>query len=229
VSNNIFTAVITAPRPKFQTLHDTLASLQDAGFDPPLVIHDEHQAGCYVTWRLAARWALHYHVHQLGFYDFILICEDDIELAAGLRQWLQHEFAPPNWLKDRRRFVASLYTARCNHRDVPGWHAADRLPKQASGALALLFPVKVLSDFLADPPHPEWADRTDHAVGLFCREKEIPFLFHSPSLVRHTDPSHTNSALVTPGGRIEDRQCEEFAGFIHSSISNGGGSGRSMS
>lgn len=207
---NILPVVITASRPQKTTLPDTLSSLQQAGFIPPIVVNDSERRGCYWNWRRAAYCAIEHSRTCSVTFNYALLCEDDVALSLGLRRWLDEDHHWPIQSDFRHRFVASLYTARQNHREAPGWFHATRLPKQASGALATLWPVHVLREFTEHVPHPEWDNRTDHAIGLFCRNRQVPYLLHSPSLVRHTAVHHGHSALRSPGGRVEDRQCQEF-------------------
>lgn len=203
----ILTAVISAPRPR-PTLPAALASLARAGFRAPVVVYDTDRLGCYFTWRRAAeRLLADYFDHRYRWARFGLIFEDDAQPAPGLFRQLVGQ-----WQDWPERCCASLYTARPNHREAGGWHRVARLPHDALGAVAYLLPIPVLLDFMRAPPHPEWPDGTDHAMGLFCRDREIPYLCHSPSLVRHLAVGHENSALSHPGGLLENRQCAAFAG-----------------
>jgi hypothetical protein len=198
----IITAVITARRPK-PTLSATIESLSRAGWQAPVVYFDAASDGCYVNWRRAACNALaRWHDWGQPTNTWGAIFEDDIDIASSA---LAHFYSIAY-----RRCVVSLYTAAHNHVDGAGWHEITSLPRMASGALAILMPLELIRTFMESPPHPEWRDRTDHAIGLFCRATDISWMTHSPSLVRHTAVEHSNSALRDPGGTVAGRQCKEF-------------------
>ncbi len=199
----IITAVITARRPK-PTLSATLESLARAGLPAPVVYVDVARDGCYVNWRRAACGTLAQWVdYGRPVNTWAAVFEDDIEVAVSAMHYLsgvQH-----------RRSVVSLYTAAHNHSSGAGWHEITDLPRLASGALAIMMPMELMHTFMQSPPRPEWRDRTDHAIGLFCRATSTRWFTHSPSLVRHTAVEYENSALADPGGTLECRQCREFA------------------
>lgn len=210
-------AVISAPRPN-PTIGDTLASLTAAGYSDVTVFYDGESRGCYLHFRRVIEylWRETLLVSQTVCVDmqwiprgtkpqYFLVCEDDVRFTVDLRKWLDSQRFEP-------RAIYSLYTAPINHnKQRSGWHRAERLPKQASGALAYLIPLDVVYWLVRSWPHTEWADRTDHAIGLFCRDHRVDYYTHTPSLASHLAVSHENSALESPGGTIEGRQCVEFA------------------
>lgn len=207
--SQIATLILSAPRPN-PTFPSTLQSLTRNLWLIPYVSYDYSRTGCYRNWRHAAEFVIRELFEKSVTH--LLIFEDDIEIAVS-PTWLLSQIR--HHLPRDGRWITSLYTAACVPPPKrPGWFTAERLPKHASGALATLWPVGILNQFLGDPPHPEWTDRTDHAIGLFCRDQRIPYLMHSPSIVRHTAVGHDNSALIKPGGREEDRQCRTWLGDL---------------
>lgn len=160
--------------------------------------------GCYVNWRWAAGGTLaQWADYGRPVHTWAAIFEDDIEVADNVLHRIS-SLAPGG-------FIASLYTAAHNHISGAGWHEVTELPRLASRALAIMMPMELIQTFMQSPPRPEWRDRTDHAIGLFCRATSTRWFTHSPSLVRHTAVEYENSALADPGGTLECRQCREFA------------------
>lgn len=217
--------VITAPRPIY-TLPETLSSLHAAGWEGPAVfaelgaitsvvdrdsgktieypyleVHRDEAPGCYRNWRFALRCILNGLKTLPGGFDppdFILLCEDDIRVAKGTKEYLE-KHRPP------RDGILSLYAAAPNHSEKVGWNRLFNLPRGVYGALAIMMTPAIAEKFLAAAPHPEWAHMTDLAIGLFCRDNKIPFYCHSPSLAQHF--GHV-STFSDPGGIDAARQAK---------------------
>lgn len=216
---NIECAVQTAPRAKPRLL-ETLAALARAGFPSPLVVADYAGRGCYQTYLrtmlLLARTA--------SDADYWLICEDDIEPAAGLDVWLSsdHSHLP---VEPGEMGLISLYTCASNHRTGrTGWNVIERLPHHTHiaipwGALAYLWPVSLAMEYLASPRKPTDREGTDHHVGVWLRERGIPAYCHSPSLVRHTGiVPWSDTSLACKLASDADRQCAEWVPDLSQAI-----------
>lgn len=183
----------------------TRASLAKAGWPNSLVYSDHYRRGPYPSFV----GLLKFLVDQCdgeGPHSphWILICQDDIEISAGLRWRLEANGLPYG--------VVSLFTAAGNHRpDSPGWNQV-KTPQRAWGAQALIFTPGLARRFVADPPNIDWTRKVDHCVGLFCRRENVPLWCHSPSFVRHVgkDESTLADFRGEVAGRDEDRDCAEW-------------------
>ncbi len=130
------------------------------------------------------------------------VFQDDVKLTRNLRAWLETVGLWPS----PRVAVLSLYTAAVNHRERPGWHRCEDLPRRAHGALAYVFPPHAARDFLAKPPPSNTWGQQDYWVGRWCRDAGLEYWMHSPSFVRHVGEVSTIQTLALD----EYRQCREF-------------------
>ena len=189
---NWVVGVITCPRDT-PTLKATLDSLERAGWPYAGVLHDKAKDGCYRTWR------------KLGTLlcdlpcDYVLMCEDDLQITTGLRAHLEQGMP---------QGVVSLYTGAVNHGE-PGWNQVTKLPKNCHGALATIWTPDLLKTFLQYDRSGEFRNGTDTLIGMWCRNSGIPYWTHTPSFVRHTgvtsaiDPSWDTA-------QSQYRQCKEW-------------------
>lgn len=182
---------LTAPR-KQATLAVSLTSLRAAGFAPDVILDDVERKGCWQNWLAVLRRLL----SIAPDVERYLVTEDDALFSVGLRDYLDHNPPPPD-------SVASLYCSRdCMLPELMRW-ARMPVPLMAHGSLAYVLTPTIARQIAADPPFPNRRHGTDHAVGTFCRYREIPYYVHSPSLTRH---SLAESALGDEvGGRKELR------------------------
>lgn len=190
-------AVITAPR-ETQTLDVTLESLAQAGWSDATIYSDRAKRGPYWNWRRAVdeTYAKFPRVDGSRF----LIAEDDAEFTPGIREYLDN--------MPMLDGIVSLYTAAPNHKDVGGWHeVSTQKPIRTYGSLALVIPTYLLMTLARYPMRPDWMDKTDHAVGLWCRKHGVPYWCHSPSFVRHIGTTSTVQESVND----HCRQCKVFA------------------
>jgi hypothetical protein len=206
--------LLTCPRPGPSTFDRALASLHAAGWSAAeIAVHnDDPPSGCYQGWlKMACR-----TLCDFPQADYLLLVEDDCELSAGLRAWLEHCIPTDPAL--RRPAWHSLYTAAELHsaQDL-GWREVPA-PRQCWGSLAYVVQPKILKLLLADPPQARHRDGTDRAVGHFCRQHGFPYLVHSPSFARHLG---TATALDRPGGTDLNRQCACWVERIRWSESDG--------
>ena len=134
-----------------------------------------------------------------------LMLQDDVELANGLREYLERALWPGE--DGERVGIVSLYTSSYYHRpDFAGWYKLEGR-SFAYGALAYAMPpasARMLLG-LVQRYSRESAGVDKKACGFFTG-RGMDVWFHSPSLVRHTGHESTFS-----GQRItETRQCREF-------------------
>lgn len=187
-------AVITSPRPGPDTLKLTMESLRNAGFKAPVICADEHkQLGAWGNWRFAASVLVRHDI------DYVLIVEDDIELSAGLRDYLEF-YLPPDG-------VASLYSAAPNDASdsLFGW-VAVKVPNRAYGALAYVMRRHVAAAIIADPPFPDRPHGTDHNIGTWCKRQGVPYYVHAPSFAIHRGEFST----LPDAGNPDCRQCRRW-------------------
>jgi hypothetical protein len=207
-------ALITAPREP-SWLRDTVESLTRAGWDKPTlyaepdtpVFADLGHLDMVVNRRrlgphLNFRRALAGLVEQSASAEAYAVFEDDVAVTGNLRGWLETVGLWPSC----RVGVVSLYTAAVNHREQPGWHKCEDLPKRAHGALAYVFPPDAARDFLAKPPASKTWGQQDYWVGRWCRDAGLEYWMHSPSLVRHLGEVST----IQTRELDEYRQCRVF-------------------
>lgn len=233
--------ITTAKRP-IPRLEETLASITLAGWRKPLVFpdrgspkmpeqfkHIEQIVQSKETARLLGPYGNFRHALKMllsfdPYSRLYMICQDDIEMAAGLRRWLDQQYIGPNQDSRLNNSVVSLYTSNGIARDEMGWVSLfdlvkeDRdVMKKCQGALAFIFPRDLALRFVEDPPNPESKSRTDHFVGKFCLEQKVDILVHNPSLIRHT--GDTCSFRDDAPGINEHRQarvwCDDCERMIH--------------
>jgi hypothetical protein len=191
-------AMIAAPR-SVETTDSSLTSLRRGGFGQTIdvfaepgtaiakaegvVIHENTaRLGPWRNWRQAAEWLL-----ESTTAPYLLICEDDIELAGDAALGLQHAI---DSLPRERWGFASLYTPRWNLRNHvarTGWQAVD-LRDGGWGSLAYCFTRESLEDFLhCTVPQAGNAngDADVLAITVFAALQRHCY-FHVPSLCAHT-------------------------------------------
>ena len=189
--------MIAAPR-SAATVDRSLASLRRGGFTQPIDVFAEpgtavapasgvtiHESstrlGAWRNWRQSARWLL-----ENSTSPFLLVCEDDIELAEDAALGLQH--AIDTLPRDGWGF-ASLYTPRWNlrnHSPVDGWQAVD-LREGGCGSLAYCFTRESLEGLLrrTEPQANAHGDADFMAILTFTALNRHCY-FHVPSLCDHT-------------------------------------------
>ena len=198
--------VTTAPRP-VPTLERCLKSLAVAGWsdphifaEPEAVIPDGFEdlvvsrrpvtMGAFPNWYLSLTEMVMANPHA----DAYLLCQDDILLSAGLRQYLDGRLWPAAEVG-----VVSLYCPRhYTNEDVNGFHEIHE-GSGTWGALAYLFPNPSVRALLADPlftDHRHHGRRQglrniDSITGLWCQERGLPYFVHSPSLIQHIGDTST--------------------------------------
>lgn len=191
-------AMITAPRP-VETASDTIAELRFGGFDQTIhvfaepgspdlavgnvvVTPNEHRLGNWRNWWRAA-------VSMLDHTDapFILICEDDLQLARNAATGLYHAMAT---LPLHDWGYASLYlstrNAPQNGESKNGWIDLD-LGGRAWGSLAWCFTRESLAETLQSHiVASHRSDReTDTVISRAVQSVGRKTYFHQPSLCEH--------------------------------------------
>lgn len=186
---------------------ETVWSLREAGTEFTFYHQDDDHSGCWQAWlallrRMVAGIDIYYTSRGS---DLLLLCEDDVIFSRGLIAYLRTNPPPAG-------AIANLYcTAECHRPELMKWHRQP-VPMRAQGSLALLIPLAIAKQIIASPPFPDRRDGTDHNLGTFCRERDIPFVTHSPSLVLH---AKLETSLAAERGRAELRQAFVFAEAIH--------------
>lgn len=202
--------VISAPRPT-PTLESTLQSLARAGWPNVVVFRDGDRRGPLACWK----WAVEILLTIDTDINWLLICEDDIEVTPGLRWWLQGirlGSCCGNIPEDACTGVLSLYCQRNRFwfpTATPGWRRFT--PSIGCGALAYVMSRSVAKDILwcLDhwPKSDSWSSGPDHAVAKFCRDFQRPYYIHSPPFIRHTG---TTTSLRRPVGDERFRNCHSW-------------------
>ncbi len=196
--------VTSAPR-KEETLVESLASLKEAGWnegylfvepDTPLaedhyrVIVREHTLGAWPNFYLGLTELYMREPHA----DAYLMCQDDVLYARDLRNYLEENLWPATSLG-----VVSLHTAPHQDRgDVDGFFPAD-LGWDAWGAQAYVFSNPSLRALLHDARvlnHRHRGPReglcnVDSLVGQWCRDRDLTYYLHTPSLTQHIGDTST--------------------------------------
>lgn len=191
--------MVTAPRP--QPLADrTLSELRRAGFVQTIHVFAEPESRVTPQSNVV----LHRHARRLGMWGnwlfaarsllrqcespFVLICEDDLSLAAGAAEALERA-ARTLPLEDWG--YASLYTSRINprvHACAAGWQAIPR-EDLAWGSLTYCFTRAALSELLHEPGIVTYRESkgTDYVVTTAMRRLGRRRYYHVPSLCDHAD------------------------------------------
>lgn len=208
--------VTTAPR-RLPTLERCVRSIAQAGWQSPRLFVDgdcdipeafghldvSHRAstlGAFPNWYLGLTELYLRHPRA----DAYLMCQDDVLLARGLKEYLEEKLWPAEEIG-----VLSLYCPSHEHRDDaagfcvtdPGW--------EAWGALAYLFSNPGVRAFLSDANvlnhrhhgPAEGLRNIDSVVGGWCRRRGLPYFVHVPSLAQHIGETSTIWKRGFLGGR----------------------------
>jgi len=193
----VATAITTAPR-AVSYLQKTLRSISSAGFDIDLIAAD---CGKYIVEGdipvLCSDVRLGSQGNFLAALDVLLTCdveailvfEDDIRVARGLRKWLDTAL----WPDDPDEIGAiSLYTPSQDHFGLSGWFRYDLTPtdmdkapfRRLSGACAYLMPFKSALRYARECRFDRKLTR-DRAMAQWCQNAGLGYIAHTPSLVEH--------------------------------------------
>ena len=114
--------------------------------------------------------------------DAFCIFQDDILVCRNLRPWLEGQLWP-----HPRLGVLSLYC--CGKQDGGGWgwccEPVGQPIRTYSCALAAVLSPEAARGLLQAPPNPGSRTKTDHWLGVFCRQNGLVWVRPVPSLVRH--------------------------------------------
>ncbi len=187
--------LLTAPR-RVPTILPTIQSLKDAGFER---VHVFAEPGSLLPPECPDL-AVTIHRRRLGnfvnFYsslsrlladnpasDAFAIFQDDVEAAAGLKDWCDQQL----WPLDSG--VVSLFTPRLHSSRTVGWHLRSPGYNRVCGAQAFVFRRDMLQRFLSDPHvvrHLEIkVKHDDTVVAEWVAREGIGIAYHTPSLVQH--------------------------------------------
>lgn len=181
----IESAITTCTRNGVSYLEGTLKSLEAAGFDPQIV-RDEIRAGSWPTLREALRRLL----ATPG--DALIVFQDDIQIAAGCREWLETQLWPG---PDDKIGVVSLYLPSVSSLR-PGWFTTDDTAiARPWGACGLVFPRHFAQRILDDPTNKAFLCGSDTSIATACKRDGLQWWVHQPSLIQHigaTSAIHDN-------------------------------------
>lgn len=198
--------VTTAPRRR-PTLDECLTSLVQAGWSEPWLFAEpdaeipsafshlpiarrDGVLGAFPNWYLALAELVLREPQAEAYF----LCQDDVLLARGLREYLEQTLWPASAVG-----VVSVY---CPSHYAPGrplgFHVEDR-GWASWGALAYIFPNPSARAVLADPAvlghrhhgPAEGLRNIDSVVGSFCQRNRLPYYVHAPSLAQHVGGTST--------------------------------------
>lgn len=202
--------VITCPGRHY--IHDTLKSLRCSFDIAPTIFNDSNRKGAMYNWLRAVECLS-------GTADYLLICEDDIELrpeaAFCLRSFIleQYDFQLEKVDIPKTSFMSLYCSLLCGRESVllagGGWAKLNRLPHGWCGSLAICLPQRSVDYVLqnreklidlsmspgGNPIH------LDYAIHETLRDIG-PAYAHMPTMVYHTgdvstySPNNTDNALL---------------------------------
>jgi len=200
------------------TLRESLASLSLAGFTMPhifaepdaklcrrvRVVRNKTKLGPWRNFKSGLRFLLANYPGADAYAMF----QDDIEVSAGLRPYLDLKLFPAEDCG-----VVSIYTPEFHQSESTGMHpVTDMFELQRMyGALAYLFPGRVAKKLVDTTQGSECLTKTDQWVARFCIDEGLSYWHHSPSLVRHLA---VESSSIRPEASYlhnhQYRQCGRF-------------------
>jgi glycosyltransferase involved in cell wall biosynthesis len=204
--------VLTAPRAQ-PLLGETLRSLHGAGFErlsifaePGTPLPPEARSHDVETHDLRLGNFTNFYNALASLYrkapeaEGVILFQDDIEVAAGLKAWCDAELFP------HEHGLVSLFTPRV-HIDVrPGWRVLSPGYFRIFGGQALAFRRDVLEQFLTDPQVLReiraGRDGDDAIVSGWATRRSLGIAFHTPSLVQHVGRVSSMSWRGEPDSRV---------------------------
>jgi len=193
---SLVVGVLTAPRGE-PLLGATLRSLHAAGFDRLSIFaepgtpipaeargHEIHvpesQLGNFTNFYNALVTLYHGDPEARG----VILFQDDVDVAAGMKEWCDRELFPLG------HGLVSLFTPRM-HSDVrPGWRVLSPGYFRIWGGQAFALRRDVLEQFLSDPQVLRrirtGAHADDAVFSGWATRRSGGIAFHTPSLVQHT-------------------------------------------
>lgn len=222
--------ITTAPRPE-PTLEKTLSSLLNAGWAEPHVFAEpgvQVSSKCDLLWTQRIKTLGAWPNWLLGLTELVLtfpqadayfMCQDDVVFCRGLRNYLEETLWPAP-----RVGVVSLYcpshVGESGHLgfqlDDRGWDTWGALAYVFSNASAraLLRSSLVVNHRNRGPS--DGLRNVDSVVGQWCRDSDMPYFIHSPSLAQHVGETSTLFPNVRNEGK---RRASTFLGE-HAEIRN---------
>ena len=206
----------TAPR-RDPTIEASLTSMAEAGWPTPRLFVEpetdlpavaltlpltsrDDRLGAFPNWFLALSELYQRNPHADGF----LICQDDVLLSRGTRNYLERSLWPAPEVG-----VVSVYCpAHHAESERDGFQQVDA-GWDTWGALAYVFPNPSVRALLADIQvinhrhhGPGQGDRNiDSVVGNWCRRTGRPYFVHWPSLAEHIGGTSTIWRHASIGGK----------------------------
>lgn len=192
---------MTAPRP-VSYLPDTVLSIQKAGFADWKIFEDCNKNGPLTNFRRSLEWGLCLAA------EFIVVFQDDIRVACGLKNWLTFELPT---LQSPDIGVISLFCLGFQLPKRHGWHSLKLWKKNGniepiSGGCALVMSRTSARSFLDS----RWSGRRmlEMALADWCRDENKEFWRYHPSLVEHMGV--VSSILKRPRPRKAAEFCDDI-------------------
>ncbi len=209
----MFVGITTAPRDGTPLLASTLESLLLAGWDSPVVFAEPDSnlddVRCEIVQNGERLWPWHNFLQAVrrgveSQSAKIVVCQDDIEAAVGLREFLD------DTMDDRIGFWSPYTPGFANEFLPDGW---GRIPPEQAhrsfGACFYAMTLETATVFLKTLPDNTARTGTDRWTGKWSRKRQCPLTFHVPALVQHVGLNST----VHPGtGLCWMRSATRFCG-----------------
>lgn len=187
--------VLTCARERM-LLADTVLSLVEAGWDRGVIHVDgrmdlprglvgdwemvvsEKRLGAWDSWYLT----MLVLVSRFPDADVYMICEDDLLLSRGLREYLESSL----WPSDDVAFC-SPYCPGIYGEGKRGWFRIEgKSLDTLTGSLCYLFPPDSIRMFLEDMGGVEASRNVDFLHGKWALKRGRSVWYHKPSLIQHT-------------------------------------------
>lgn len=221
---NIKAFVTTAPR-RTNYLPTCLESMRLAGWADPLVLAEpgaEVPGFCNVRinkksigpWPNALqgfRMLSSSSTYQRP--DAIMLVQDDVVLAKGLRPWLEQQLEWGGAEIAENAGVVSVYCPTIHaQRNQKRWWPLPLVdvPRRCYGACAVVLPIKSVFMLLANPQGEGCRTKADIWLGRHCAANSLDWWYHTPSLAQHIGAVSTLSDNLSEEREAIYRRAEEF-------------------
>jgi len=179
-------------------------SLRAAGFEPPMVHHDDGRTKQAIrAWIPGVRELMSECPNASAYFTV----QDDVVLCRGVRDYLN------TWPEDPAKIaICSPYSPAAYMASSIGWHKENRAHFLCS-AQTWLIPAESLRRIVADLGHLVESDAVlrgdDFLIGRWAHEKRLNVWFHTPSLGQHIG---IGNSAIGPECDCNLRQATDFVG-----------------